>query len=182
MPRLIGVGQTLDLLLDARPVDAARGLELGFIDKVLDGDLQAAALAYTRGLLSAGGGPRPTGARSVDPATASEEIMERLTAVARKRYPNRQAPLTAIEAVRASALLPLQEGLLLEDKLVNAAKLTVESRAAVHVFFAERECRRVPGLSADAKPRVVKQGGIIGAGTWAAALRFASPTRACPSP
>ena len=165
MPRLIGVAQTLEMILDARPVEAARGLELGFIDKLLDGDLQAAALAYTRGLLSAGGGARPTGARSVDPATASEEVLERLTGVARKRYPNRQAPLTAIEAVRASASLPLQEGLLLEDKLVNAAKLTVESRAAVHVFFAERECRRVPGLPADAKPRPVKQGGIIGAGT-----------------
>jgi len=165
MPRLIGVENTLDLILGMRPVDAAKGVELGFIDAILDGDLPTAALDYTRELLAAGKRPRPTGEMSVDPATATEEIIGRLSDFACKRYPNQQAPLTAIEAVSASARLPLNEGLLLEDKLVNEAKLSVESRAAIHVFFAERECRRLPGLPENVESARIKKAGIIGAGT-----------------
>jgi len=165
LPRLIGVEQTLELILGARPVDVSQAAELGFVDAVLDGDLEAAALAYTEGLLSANKGPRPTNARDVDRDTASDEIMDRLQKLARERYPNRQAPVTAIEAVSASARLPFDQGLLLEDKLVNLAKQTAESRGAIHVFFAERECRRVPGLPDDAQAIEIRNAGIIGAGT-----------------
>jgi 3-hydroxyacyl-CoA dehydrogenase len=165
LPRLIGVEQTLELIIGARPVDTDSAVALGFVDAIIPGDLRAGALGYARDLIAAGRGPRPTGARSVDPATATVTIVERLTQQARRQYPNRQAALTAIEAVCAAVTLPLHEGLLLEDKLVNGAKQTAESRGAVHVFFAERECRKVPGLPPDATARAVTQAGIIGAGT-----------------
>ncbi|MCX7891481.1 MAG: 3-hydroxyacyl-CoA dehydrogenase NAD-binding domain-containing protein [Burkholderiales bacterium] len=161
LPRLIGVEKTLELVLDARPVDAARALELGFLDAVVDGDLRAAAIAHARTLAA----PRRTGEMKVDPATATEAIVARFAAEARKRYRNRQAPLTAIEAVRASATLPFDQGLEYETELVNRAKATVESQALVHLFFAERETRRVPGLPADTKPRPVAKAAIVGAGT-----------------
>ncbi|HEX5788489.1 MAG TPA: 3-hydroxyacyl-CoA dehydrogenase NAD-binding domain-containing protein [Woeseiaceae bacterium] len=164
MPRLIGVEQTLELILSARPVPAEQGVQLGFIDAMLDGDLERAALEYTRELVRNGASPRPTAAMDVDPATATPAIVERLTADAQRLYPNQQAPQTAIRAVAAAAELPLADGLLLEDRLVNEAKLTTESRAAIHVFFAERESRRVPGL-ANVAARPIAHAAIIGAGT-----------------
>jgi 3-hydroxyacyl-CoA dehydrogenase len=164
LPRLIGVEKTLDMIIDAKPLDAAAALEIGLLDAVLEGDLKAAALNYVRGLLAAGAAPRPTAARDVDPATATAASIERLTALARKLYPNRQAALTAIQAVQASARLPFAEGLLYENELVNQCKATLESRALVHVFFAERAARRVAGLPAG-EGRPVKSGGIVGAGT-----------------
>ncbi|MGH8313862.1 MAG: enoyl-CoA hydratase/isomerase family protein, partial [Steroidobacterales bacterium] len=39
MPRLIGADATLDLILAAKPVDAAKGKELGFIDHIVEGEL-----------------------------------------------------------------------------------------------------------------------------------------------
>ncbi len=164
LPRLIGVQQTLELILGARPVTAEQGKEMGFLDAVLDEPFEGAALDWAKDLVAAGKPPRPTGANEVDPATATPEILDRLRGLAKKRYPNQSAPMTAIEAVSAAAELPLQEGLLLEDKLVNEAKQTTESRAAVHVFFAERESRRVPGLE-NVKPRPIGKAAIIGAGT-----------------
>ena len=164
MPRLIGVEKTLDLIINAKPVDATEAHQLGFLDEVIEGDLKTGALAYARRLLAAGAAPRPTAARSVDPATATDAAIERLTALARKLYPNRQAALTAILAVRASARLPFDQGLLYENELVNQAKDTIESRALVHVFFAERAARRIAGLPAG-EGRPVRSGGIIGAGT-----------------
>jgi hypothetical protein len=101
----------------------------------------------------------------VDATTATDSILDDLKALAKQRYPNQQAPATAIEAVSAAAKLPLHEGLLLEEKLANEAKLTTESKAAIHVFFAERASRRVPGMPDDVKARKIEQAAIIGAGT-----------------
>ena len=161
LPRLIGVEKTLELVIDARPVDAAKAVGLGFVDAIVAGDLRAAAIAHAKTLTA----PRRTGEMKVDPATATEAIVARFIEQAKKQYRNRQAPLTAIEAVRASAKLPLDKGLEYETELVNGAKATVESKALVHVFFAERETRRVPGIPADVSPRPIKKAAIIGAGT-----------------
>jgi len=165
MPRLIGVERTLDLVLSARPVDAARAQELGIIDAIIDGDLREGALGFVRRVIVEGKGPRRTGEMKVDPASATPEVIARFTDQARKQYPNRQAALTAIDAIRAAASLPLQEGLKFETELVNRAKSTVESKALVHLFFAERETRKIPGIPPESKGRPVKQAAIVGAGT-----------------
>lgn len=165
MPRLIGVEKTLQMILDAKPVDATVATEWGFLDAVLEGDLRQAALEYAGQLLATGKGARRTSERSVDPATCSDEILARMTAQAARQYANRTAPLTAIKAVQASLALPFARGLELETELVNQAKVSDEAKGAVHAFFADRETRRVPDLPADARARKVEKGGIIGAGT-----------------
>jgi 3-hydroxyacyl-CoA dehydrogenase len=165
MPRLIGVEKTLDLIIGARPVDVATGIALGFIDAEVQGEVRAATIAYARALVRDLAGPRRTSERSVDAATATPAIVDKLTAQVTKQYPNRQAALTAIKAVSAAAKLPFEEGLLYETELANRAKATDESKALVHVFFAERDTRKVPGLPADTKPRAIGSGGVVGAGT-----------------
>jgi len=140
-------------------------MESGFIDRQIDGEIKAGALAYAKELVAAGRGPRRTGEMTVDPATATDAILGRYIAQAGKQYKNRKAPLTAIKAVRASVTMPLAQGLEYETELVNGAKATVESKALVHVFFAERETRKVPGLLEGTRPRPVKLAAIIGAGT-----------------
>jgi 3-hydroxyacyl-CoA dehydrogenase len=165
MPRLIGVEKTLDLIIAARPVDVATGIAMGFIDAEVSDDVRAATIAYARQLLRDGAGPRRTSERRVEPTSATPAIIEKLTAQAKKLYPNRQAALTAIKAVAAAATLPFEDGLLYETELANGAKVTAESKALVHVFFAERDTRKVPGLPADAKARVIASGGVVGAGT-----------------
>jgi 3-hydroxyacyl-CoA dehydrogenase len=165
LPRLIGVEKTLELIISARPVDVARGIELGFIDAQIDGDFRAGVIAYAESLAMDGRGPRRTCDRSVDPASATPAIIERLTAEARKLYPNRTAALSAIDVVAASVRLPFREGLAYETERANQAKATVEAQALVHVFFAERATRKVPGLPASTRARPLASAGVIGAGT-----------------
>jgi 3-hydroxyacyl-CoA dehydrogenase len=175
MPRLIGVEKTLELLFGGRPVDAAQALELGFIDRVGEGEPTEAAVAYARSLVAAGQGPRRTCAARVDPATATPEIIARLQAQAKSQFPHRVAPCSAIEAVSASLTLPFEEGLLLEERIANRSKATVEARALIHVFFAEREARKIPGVQ-PATPRAIRRAGIVGAGTMGGgiAISFAN--------
>lgn len=165
LPRLIGVEKTLDIILAARPVDVPTGIALGFIDAEIQGDVRAATVEFAKGLIRSGAGPRRTSERSVDAATATPAIIERLTQQAKSQYPNREAALTAIKAVSAAARLPLEEGLLYETELANVSKSTLESKALIHVFFAERDTRKVPGLSAEAKSRAIASAGVVGAGT-----------------
>jgi 3-hydroxyacyl-CoA dehydrogenase len=165
MPRLIGVDKTLELIIAARPVDVAAGLSLGFIDAEIHGEVRAATIAIARTLVANKAGPRRTCERSVDPATATAAIIDALTAQAKKLYPHRQAALTAIKAVAAAATLPFEQGLLYETELANGTKVTDESKALIHVFFAERDTRKVPGLPANTQARPVASGGVVGAGT-----------------
>jgi 3-hydroxyacyl-CoA dehydrogenase len=165
MPRLIGVEKTLELVLNAKPVDAATAVELGFLDGVVEGGLRAAAIDYATRLVAAGRGPRRTSERAVDPDSATAEVIERCRKRAAQQYPNRRAPLTAIEAVTAAARLPFEAGLEYETRLANEAKATDEAKALVHVFFAERVTRKVPDLPAGTAPRPVRAGAVVGSGT-----------------
>lgn len=175
MPRLIGAEKTLELLFSGRPVDASQALELGFIDRVSAGTLNEAALAYARELLDAGRGPRRTCDSVVAPASATPQIIERLQAKARSQFPHRLAPFSAIEAVSAALTLPFEEGLLLEERIANRSKATVEAKALIHVFFAERETRKLPGIKTGT-PRQFRRAGIVGAGTMGGgiAISFAN--------
>ena len=121
--------------------------------KSSSGDFASGALQYAQKLLAQGAGPRPTSARSVDARALTPEFTARWQAEARRLYPNRTAALTAIEAVQATTRLPFDEGLLFEDKLANQTKATVEAKASIHVFFAERESRKIEGLPTDVAPR-----------------------------
>ena len=165
MPRLIGVEKTLEMVISAALVDTSKAHALGFLDEVIECDLLQGALVYTRRLITSGAKPRRTCDLSVDPSTATDEIIARLQQQARKQYPNRAAALKAIDVVRASVTKPFAEGLEYETEIVNECKHSIESKGLVYAFFAERETRRIPGLPAATKARPIRKAGIIGAGT-----------------
>lgn len=165
MPRLIGVQRTVELLLSGKPVGAARALELGFIDEIIEPPLHESALAYVRRLLSRDAAARRTCELGVDPASGTTVILERLRSEALEQYPGRRTPLLAIEAVAASLRVPFAQGLAYEEQLANEAKASVECRAAVHLFFAERAARRVADLPEGTPARPVSSCAVIGAGT-----------------
>lgn len=165
LPRLIGAEKALGMIIEARPIDAKTALDYGALDRIAEGDVAAAAIAYAKELIAQEAGPRRTSEMKVDPVSATPEIFARLEAEAKKRYPNRVAGQTAIAAVRASLTMPFPEGLIEEERLVNGAKVSTESKGAVHVFFAERETRKVSFIPADVKARKIDKAGIVGAGT-----------------
>ncbi|MDE2364021.1 MAG: enoyl-CoA hydratase/isomerase family protein [Hyphomicrobiales bacterium] len=165
LPRLIGAEKALDMIISAKPIDAKTALAYGAIDRIADGDVNAAAVAYARELVAAGAGPRRTCDMKVAADTATSDVFAKAEATAKKLYPNRIAALTAVEAIKASTELPIAEGLALEEKLGNDSKATPESKGAIHVFFAERATRKVSDIPADAKARKIEKAGIVGAGT-----------------
>ncbi len=165
MPRLIGLEPALDMMLGGKPLTAAQAQELGLVDAVAAADVTNAAIAFARELVAAGKGPRRTREMGVAGAGKAGEVIAARRAQAAKTLKNRNSPNVLLDAVQAAVDLPFDAGIARERELSNQVERAVEGRAFRHLFFGERELRRIPGLPADTKPREIAQVGIVGAGT-----------------
>ena len=86
---------------------------------------------------------------------------ERLARRARGQY----APIACLECVEMALTLPFDEGIRKERAVFEECMASPESVALRHVFFAERQVRRVPGIGRETPSRSVEQAAVIGAGT-----------------
>ena len=165
MPRLIGLEPALDMMLSGKPLTAAQAKDAGLADIVTSGDLIDAALAYARDLVARGAGPRRTRDRRVAGGEKVAEVIAARRAQVAKTMRNRNSPNVLLDAVEASVSRNFDDGIAFERGLSIQVERATEGRALRHLFFAEREVSRIPGVRADVKARPVRQVGIVGAGT-----------------
>jgi len=164
LPRLIGL-DALRLIVSGEPVSAEEAVKLGFIDAVLPGELERAAIEWARE--AAGSGRKFTLAKDRkdkiqgQDMAAFDEAAKKLLARSR----GQESPKGCVEAVRAAFTMPFEEGLNVERAQFQRLVAGEQSQALRHVFFGEREAQRVPDMPADAKPLPVKKVVVIGAGT-----------------
>ncbi|MCL4680077.1 MAG: enoyl-CoA hydratase/isomerase family protein [Rhodocyclaceae bacterium] len=165
MPRLIGLEPALDMMLSAKPLSVAEAQKVSLVDTAVAADVTAAAVDYARELVAAGKGPRRTRERTIPGADKAGEIIAARRAAAAKTFRNRNSYNVLLDAVQAAAGLPFDAGIARERELSNQVERAVEGRAFRHLFFGERELRKIPGLPADVQSRPIKKVGIVGAGT-----------------
>ena len=165
MPRLIGLEAALEMMLSGKSLSAGDAAKVGLVESVVEGDVTAAAVAYARELAASGRGPRRTRERAIAGAEKAGEIVAARRAAAAKTFRNRNSYNVLLDAVQAAVELPFDAGIERERALSNQVERAVEGRAFRHLFFAERELRKIPGLPADVKSRKVAKVGIVGAGT-----------------
>ena len=73
--------------------------------------------------------------------------------------------MAAIEVLRAAIDVPFDDALKMEREAFMRLRAGDQSKAQRHIFFAEREATKIPGLGKDIKPREIKRAAVIGAGT-----------------
>ncbi len=173
MPRLIPLAEAADMMLTGRPMPASQAKELGLIDAIVAGDVIAGALAFARQLVAQGKGPRRTREQPVRGAENAAQVLAEKHAQAAKTMRGRHSPLKLIEALQAAADKPFDQGLDVERAISRELEQSLESRALRHLFFAEREARKVPGLSDRVQRRPVGKVGIVGAGTMGGGISMA---------
>ena len=78
--------------------------------------------------------------------------------------------------VQAAAERPIAEAEAEEARLFEELRRSPESQALRHLFFAERQAAKIPGLPRDVALRTVERVGILGAGTMGGgiAMNFAN--------
>ncbi len=164
LPRLIGAAKAFPMMLSGEPVSAGKALELGLVDEVTGGDIVAAAVALAQTLV-AGGAPEDGSDGPGRLTAADREAFEALATEAANKSGDMPNAMALIEAVRAAFTLPFTEGLATERALFMTLLADPRSKALRHVFFAEREIARVPGIDGAVKPRPIAKAAVIGAGT-----------------
>ena len=162
LPRLVGPEKALQMIVTGEPIGAAEARENGIIDEIVEGDLTAAAIDFARRIVRERRPLRLVRDREEKLigegfADAAEELTRRLH--------GREAPAACVEAVRNAIVLPFEEGLKRETELFRKLVTGDQSKAQRHIFFAEREAAKVPGIPDGTKPRPIASGAVIGAGT-----------------
>ena len=164
LPRLIGANEALQLMLKGELVKAADALAKGILDEVVDGDPVEAAKAY------AGKPKRRLSQRKAELGVANLGLFATPFVVAQAHMmvpPEENGGFAAhklIDAVQAAIELPFERGWARELRLFMELVQSAPSAALRHVFFAERELSKVPGLP-KTEPLPIKKAGVIGAGT-----------------
>ncbi|MBA4789913.1 MAG: enoyl-CoA hydratase/isomerase family protein [Rhizobiales bacterium] len=164
LPRILGGAPAFSMMLTGEPVDARTAVSLGLADRLVEGDLVAAAIAHARTLAQAGATPAVRD--RADRLTAEDRAaFEAASAAALKASPGLPNVAALADAVRAAFDLPFEEALALERARFTALVADPRSKALRHLFFAERAAARIPGIGKDVKPRPIATAAIIGAGT-----------------
>lgn len=159
LPRLIGAGPALEMIVGGAPVSGKRALELGLVDRLADQDaLAEAAISFASGLST----PRTV---SDDPVKADPTVFADFKAANARKIGAKEAPLACIEAVKAAVELPLDQGLAVERAWFIRLREGEQSKALRHVFFAERKAGKIDDIPADTREREIRRVGVIGAGT-----------------
>jgi 3-hydroxyacyl-CoA dehydrogenase len=154
----------MELCAVGDPVKAPQALELGIIDKIIEGDLLAGAVAFAR---EAAAKPIPrTRERNdklagVDAAALAAQVKGEVA----KKLRGQIAPQKAVDAVEAATRLPFDEGLAYERQLFNECLQHDQSKGLIHAFFGEREVAKVPGIGKDTPVKTIERAAVIGAGT-----------------
>ncbi|HEY2993283.1 MAG TPA: 3-hydroxyacyl-CoA dehydrogenase NAD-binding domain-containing protein [Methylomirabilota bacterium] len=178
LPRVVGVEKGLQMMVSGDPIRADEALKHGLIDAIVEGDLTAAAVAFTEKVLDE---KRPLKKiRDLDDKLAAvrgrpEVFAEFRKSVARATRGFR-APENIIKAVEAAVSLPFEQGLKRERELFGELLTSPESKAQRYFFFAEREAAKIPDVPADTAAKDVKKAAVIGAGTMGGgiAMNFAN--------
>ncbi len=164
LPRLIGANDALQMMLKGDMVKAPDALKKGILDAVTDGDVVEAAKNY------AGKPKRRISERKAELGVANLSLFATPFVVAQAHMmvpPEENGGFAAhklIDAVQAAIELPFERGWARELRLFMELVQSAPSAALRHVFFAERELSKVPGLPKTA-PLDIKTAGVIGAGT-----------------
>jgi 3-hydroxyacyl-CoA dehydrogenase len=165
LPRLAGVAKALEMCTDGNPVKAQEALQVGILDRLIEGDLLAGAVAFARQMA---GQPAPkTRERNQKLGTSEQNSPVLATArdTVRKKQRNLIAPLAAIDAIAAATQLPFEQGCEVEAKRFIDCLYSDQSKALIHVFFGEREVARIPDIPKDTPIVPVASAAVVGAGT-----------------
>jgi 3-hydroxyacyl-CoA dehydrogenase len=161
VPRLVGQAAAIEMICGAKRIKAEAARDMGLVDRVA-ADFRAEAVAMARKA------PKRRIRDLAVPAGDPAKI-EEASAAALKAGRKRPHIVAAIEAVKAAAAMPYAEGVAREREIFQKLRASPEAAALRHLFFAEREAAKVPGIEG-AQPRPVKKVGVLGAGTMGAGI------------
>jgi 3-hydroxyacyl-CoA dehydrogenase len=154
-----GVQIALDFMLKGELKTAKQAKAMGLIDEVVEGDVVTRAVEFAN---------EKAGTKNRASSTTFQ-VLPFMTAMAHGMVPAEDkggyAAHKLIDAVEAASEMDLAFGLAREARLFEELVRSPQAQAAIHIFFAERELGKIPGLPEGVAPIKIAKAAVVGAGT-----------------
>jgi 3-hydroxyacyl-CoA dehydrogenase len=182
LPRLCGAELAIEMCTAGKPVAAAKALAAGIVDqiaganstsaKATGGKLLDDAIAFAKSRAGAVRRTRDRSDKIANRDTGVAACAAARTALA-KTARGVKAPFRAVDAIEGAFTLDFARGSARERELFADCVTSLESRALVHMFFADREAAKVPDVPKDTPVSTIASAAVIGAGTMGGGIAMA---------
>ncbi|HZF24753.1 MAG TPA: 3-hydroxyacyl-CoA dehydrogenase NAD-binding domain-containing protein, partial [Steroidobacteraceae bacterium] len=160
-------------------IAASKALELGLVDELAENVVPAAVALAQRVV------------REKRPLRVVSELTDKISGVNleifasfRRRLERKArgqlAPWKIVDSIEAACTLPRDEAFRFERARFFECNESAQRKALVHVFFAERQARRIPGIPNGVEPRPITNAAVIGAGTMGSGIATVFANAAIP--
>eukprot|EP00271_Cylindrocystis_brebissonii_P012925 TRINITY_DN32437_c0_g1_i1.p1 TRINITY_DN32437_c0_g1~~TRINITY_DN32437_c0_g1_i1.p1 ORF type:complete len:724 (-),score=169.85 TRINITY_DN32437_c0_g1_i1:675-2846(-) len=168
LPRLVGLQKACEMMLTSKPIAAEEGAELGLIDEIVPAsELLSAAKAWALDIAER---RRPWlqslyRTDKLEPLAEARAVLNFVREQAIAKAPHMKHPIACLDAVEAGIVQGGYKGNLKEEEVFHQVVLSDTSKSLTHVFFAQRNTTKVPGVSdRGLKPHPIKKVAVIGGG------------------
>ena len=166
LPRVLGVEAALQMITTGASVPSeklAKAPGQKLFDKLVEGDLLPAAIAFAKEI--AGVRPLPSVRGLSVAAPADAETFNKARADLAKTRRHLEAPQRCVDCVEAATKLDLDAGIQFERDVFEKLVTSDQAHALRHAFFGERAASKIPDVPTDTPLRAVNNVAVIGAGT-----------------
>ena len=164
LPRVVGVETALNMIVSGTPVPSEQLKGTALFDEMIEGDLQAGALAFANKVIAEKRPLKRVRDLKIDypNAEAFFQFARNTVGAMAKNFP---APLKCIDAVAAAVSKPFDQGMAVEREAFVYLVQTPESKALRHAFFGERAASKIADVPESTPTRKIEKVAVIGAGT-----------------
>jgi 3-hydroxyacyl-CoA dehydrogenase/enoyl-CoA hydratase/3-hydroxybutyryl-CoA epimerase len=183
LPRIVGLANSLDIILAGKLVNAKKAEKMGLVDKAVHpAILMEQALKWAHEIIKEGSGKRrktfkaPNAMSSVLESFIGKPIVfsKAKDGVLKMTHGHYPAPLKAIEVIsKTYGMSDRTKALRIERETFIKCAMTDISKNLIHVFFLTEMVKKqtgVPGVVTE--PRNVTHIGILGAGTMGGGIAY----------
>ena len=170
-----GLQGALQFMLTGQSKDAKQAKAMGLLDDVAEGPVVDAAITFAEAKIA---DRRPK--CRISEMTVKTGALPFLSMQAHSMIPmtvakGGQAAHALVDALEAAVDLDFKFGIAREQRIFETLALSQQSLSYRHLFFAERELSKIPGM-ADATATEIEKAAVVGAGTMGVgiAVNFAN--------
>ncbi|KAK4482167.1 hypothetical protein RD792_009308, partial [Penstemon davidsonii] len=168
LPRLVGLPKALEMILMSKRVDGEEARSLSLVDAIAPADkLLGVARQWALDILEC---RRPWVISlykndKLEPLVEARAILKSARLKVQKQNPNVMHPLVCIDVIEAGIVSGPRNALWKEAEALEELRESSTCRSLVHVFFAQRQLSKIPGISEmNLQPKKISKVAVIGGG------------------
>lgn len=184
LPRLVGLSNGLNMILTGKAIPAIKAWKMHLADAIVASDfIEAKSNEFIQQILKPEGAEkvkarrtkRPLGSTILESNPLGRALIysQAKKALIEKTKGYMPAPMIALDVIKQTYSLPLQEGLKKEAEIfvANIPNGLTQAKDLIRLFFIQEAAKKDPGAP-DGMPVDIKSAAVLGAGTMGAPIAW----------